>query len=557
MIYYGNNDYRDYLAHYGVLGMHWGIRRYQPYSVKPRESGLSGKEVGEARRIGSAKKSAGYYKRRLNALDKTQAKFLQAYERNANKADKYSYDVARRLGNPFANKEKTAALQAKAEEANAHANSFRNGLERGEAETNKLIAQAVADGYTITSTKVNRDALLGKRVVAGVLAGPIGVVGYSAAYKLLTGHSGIVEGNRFGVHETMEEALKEAQKPKGLFDKKDGSTTIFTNSSKEQESLQKQEAISERQKELGDWSNKVTDSVIKGETSPPPPAIKQPEIAFRESGMFERKQNAKTPEHNAKIELAAAAASSSFYPLSEKTYEKTLDKIASNINKSDCEAYAKAGAELAYYESKLSIPTNLSKTESADLTKKYENAYNNFDKVEQELVNKYRPDLKNDKIQVFNKRGKVNTYSSFVAVQQAYRKAASNHGIKYSDVAPREEGGIRDFFKGKNQAAPNASGTSLAKSNRSLLNDVMSKDLADVKNASSKSSSDWDALVKMSKNASRSSGANALSGANAIKNRTRAAKIRAQAMKNSGYSYKEIAKRLGIPESSVAYYLNG
>lgn len=48
MIYYGNNDYRDYLAHYGILGMHWGIRRYQPYSVKPRESGKSGKEIGEA-----------------------------------------------------------------------------------------------------------------------------------------------------------------------------------------------------------------------------------------------------------------------------------------------------------------------------------------------------------------------------------------------------------------------------------------------------------------------------------------------------------------------------
>ena len=51
MIYYSNNDYRDYLAHHGVVGMHWGIRRYQPYSVRPRGSGKGGKEIGEAKAL--------------------------------------------------------------------------------------------------------------------------------------------------------------------------------------------------------------------------------------------------------------------------------------------------------------------------------------------------------------------------------------------------------------------------------------------------------------------------------------------------------------------------
>lgn len=60
MDYYGNNDWRDYhLAHFGIKGMHWGVRRSQPYG----KGGYSPKEKPSSKTRKRAKKDAKEYAR--------------------------------------------------------------------------------------------------------------------------------------------------------------------------------------------------------------------------------------------------------------------------------------------------------------------------------------------------------------------------------------------------------------------------------------------------------------------------------------------------------------
>lgn len=70
---YGQLVADDYLAHYGILGMHWGIRRYQPY---PGDYRGDGKYAGAKAKYKNAKLSLKAARKYAKA-DKRNAKILK------------------------------------------------------------------------------------------------------------------------------------------------------------------------------------------------------------------------------------------------------------------------------------------------------------------------------------------------------------------------------------------------------------------------------------------------------------------------------------------------
>ena len=138
----------DELMHYGVKGMHWGIRRYQPYP-----DGSSGRYIG--------KKDAKKIKKSMNTNSflYSNAKYMR--EKSIKRANKYS----------------EKGKEDKARKELSDAKFHKDTMKKAQSAISKSIKQLNKAGYSVSSKEKSSMMIdKGRMILGQALLGPIGQI---------------------------------------------------------------------------------------------------------------------------------------------------------------------------------------------------------------------------------------------------------------------------------------------------------------------------------------------------------------------------------------------